>query len=282
MKRLLIIGLLILVTALTSITLFSYLTGEETYPKNAIKTKLYSKILDEERQVIIHLPRNYNPAKKYPVMYVLDGSSQDNHIANKLNILSAVGYTPETIIVGLPNTSGKGRQRDYTPPFMRMDIDEKDSPLGEGDKFLSFMEKEVFPFIENNYPASKYRLFSGNSRGGLLVMYSLLYNPDLFQARFCYSPAFWRENNLIVSKVSDYLSSTDTLNTFLYMSLGDGENDKMKNGFDEMTKSIKEKTPNGLIWYSELTKKAGHQNNPEISASVGIGKWRGYLKNKFK
>lgn len=279
MKKILIFGITILTTSIISIVLFSYLTGNPTYPESVVLTTIHSKILNEEREVIIHLPNNYDKKKKYPVMYVLDGSSQDKHIANKFDVLSSAGYIPETIVVGIPNVGGKGRQRDYTPPYMKMDIDEKDSPLGAGDQFLSFMEKELFPNIEQNYSASKTRSLAGNSRGGLLVMYSLLYKPDLFKGRFCFSPAFWRDDNLIINKVSAFLEAHENLNSFLYLSMGDEENEKMKNGFNEMTKTLRKKENGQLVWYSEFTKNADHQNNAELSASVGIRKWTDYLNN---
>ena len=278
MKKALIISIIILATSVISIMLFSYLTGNPTYPESVVQTTIRSKILNEERELIIHLPVDYDKKKKYPVMYVLDGSSQDKHIANKFNILSTAGYVPETIVVGIPNVSGKGRQRDYTPPYMRMDIDEKDSPLGEADQFLSFMEQELFRFIEKNYSVSEIRSLAGNSRGGLLVMYSLLYKPDLFKGRFCFSPAFWRDDNLIIKKVSDFLTTSKNLHSFLYLSMGEDENNKMKSGFNEMTKILSKKQNGQLIWYSEYTKNADHQNNAEISASVGIRKWTDYLK----
>lgn len=278
MKKVFVIGITILLTSAISIVLFSYLTGNPTYPKSVVRTTIYSEILNEEREIIIHLPRYYDKNEEYSVMYVLDGSSQDKHIANKFDILSTAGYVPETIIVGLPNVSGKGRQRDYTPPYMRMDIDEKDSPLGRGDQFLSFMEREIFPYIEKNYSVSKIRSLAGNSRGGLLVMYSLLYKPDLFKGRFCFSPAFWRDDNLIVKKTSEFLVTNQHLNSFLYLSIGNEENDKMKNGFNEMTKTLNQEQNGQLVWYAGLTKNADHQNNAEISASVGIRKWSDYLK----
>jgi predicted alpha/beta superfamily hydrolase len=280
MKKVLAIGAIMLLTAAISIALFDYFTGDPSYPESVIQTKFYSTILGEEREVIIHLPRNCDSTKKYPVMYVLDGSSEDGHVANKFDILSTAGYAPPAIVVGIPNMSGENRQRNMTPPYMRMDIDKKDSPLGGADKFLSFMESELFPFIENKYPASPVRLFYGNSRGGLLVMYSLLHKPDLFQARFCFSPAFWRDDNMIVSKAADFLSAKDTLHTFLYMSMGAKEVDKMKNGFDSMTRVFKEKAPIGLVWHSEYTANADHQDNAQISATIGIGRWSEYLKTK--
>lgn len=280
MKKVFLFGITILLSSVTSIVLFSYLTGEPTYSKSVIQTHLYSTILHEERKVIIHLPEGYDKSKSYPVVYVLDGSSQDKQIANKFNILSTAGYVQKTIIVGLPNVSGEGRQRDYTPPYMRRDIDEKKSLMGAGDQFLSFMENELFPFIEKGYSVSKIRSFAGNSRGGLLVMYSLLYKPDLFRGRFCFSPAFWRDNNLIVRKVADFLKRKDSLHTFLYMSMGSKENKKMKNGFNKMTEVLRKETHKDLVWYSTYTPSADHHNNAEISASAGIRKWTDYLRSE--
>lgn len=278
MKKILTLAAIMLITAAISIALFDYFTGDSSYPEGVMQTTLYSNILSEKRELIIHLPRNHDSTKKYPVMYVLDGSSEDGHVANKFDILSTAGYTPQAIVVGIPNMGLENRQRDMTPPYMRMDLEKEDSPLGGADKFLSFMEAELFPFIEKNHPASPVRLFYGNSRGGLLVMYSLLHKPDLFQARFCFSPAFWREDNMIVSKAADFLSATDSLHSFFYMSMGENEVDKMKSGFDSMTKVFQEKAPTGLVWHSEYTPNADHQDNARISVSIGIGRWSEYLK----
>ena len=39
------------------------------------------------------------------MIYVLDGSSQDQHIADTFYSLSALGLVPQTIVVGIPNIS---------------------------------------------------------------------------------------------------------------------------------------------------------------------------------
>ena len=274
-----ILGAMILITSLISIVLYSYLNGNPTYPESVVQTVIHSKILNENRELIIHLPRNYDRNKVYPVMYVLDGSSEDIHIANTLDILSTAGYTPETIIVGIPNVSGIGRQRDYTPPYMRMDSDETDSPFGKGDQFLSFIELELIPYMDSNYSTSKNRSLAGNSRGGLLVMYSLLYKPDLFSARFCFSPAFWRDDHLIVRKVSEFLEINENVNSFIYLSLGDREVEKMKSAFNEMIDVLSKYQNGQLVWYSDITLNADHSNNAEKSASSGFRKWSDYLKS---
>src|SRR6185436_1720958 len=99
------------------------------------------------------------------------------------------------------------------------------------------------------YGASGLRCFAGNSRGGLLVMYSLIYKPDLFTGRFCFSTPLWRQNNLLVSKTSEFLVSKKGMNSFLYASAGANETENIKNGLDTLAQVLKQKAPAGLVWY---------------------------------
>jgi len=279
MKRILTFVPVIAITAFLSIITFAFLTGDESdYPKGVIQTKLFSDILGEEREIIIHLPRNYDSTLTYPVMYVLDGGSQDMHIAATFDVLTTAGYSPSTVIVGIPNMTSENRERNLTPPFMRTDNDDENSKLGEADKFIAFIESELFPFIEDNYQASQIRLITGNSRGGLFVMYSLVYKPGMFNARFCFSTPFWRQNNILVSKVDNFLNSTDTLNTFIYMSAGENETENIKNGLNKMAMTLQEKSPVGLVFHADFTPKAIHQDNAILSASIGIARWSEFIK----
>jgi predicted alpha/beta superfamily hydrolase len=247
---------------------------------NLIQTTLQSAILNEERRVIIHLPRNYSKdtSQKYPVMYVLDGTSQDQHTADKIAVLSDAGLIPSAIVVGLPNTRGN-RERDQTPPYMRRDVNDEKSPFGVADKFLSFMDKELIPFVEGNYRTSGYRTLSGNSRGGLFVLYSLLEKPNLFQARFCYSTPVWRFENLMVKKTAEFLRSSSGANSFLYLSVGDKETEQMIGGFNEMVKVLKYHRKR-LSWVADYTPFAVHQDNALISTSKGLAEWGKYLRDK--
>jgi predicted alpha/beta superfamily hydrolase len=278
MKKALLLVVVVSITAVLSFTTFSILSDYDSEDQvGVIRTKLSSKILGEERELVIHLPRGYDSARTYPVMYVLDGGSLDWHIATNFDILSTAGYSPQTIVVGIPNMSAENREKNLTPPFMRRDNDNPDSESGQADIFLDFLETELIPFIENNYSASSIRLISGNSRGGLLVMYSLLHQPNLFQARFCYSPPFWRQDNILVSKVHDFINTKDTLDTFLFMSAGQNETENIKNGLREMAKILNRKTPVGLKFHWEYTSLATHQNNATFSMSAGIARWSEYF-----
>jgi predicted alpha/beta superfamily hydrolase len=257
--------------------------NDTTGSANIIETNLRSAIMNEERRVIVHLPRHYSKdtSRKYPVMYVLDGTSQDQHMADKITVLSDARLIPSAIVVGLPNTRGN-RERDQTPPFMRRDVNDPNSAFGAADKFLSFVEKELIPFVESNYRTSGYRTLSGNSRGGLFVLYSLIEKPDLFQARFCYSTPVWRFNNLMVSKTAEFIRSSSDLNGFLYLSVGEKETEEMIGGFNKMVEALKRFRMKRFRWVADYTPFAVHQDNALISTSKGLSEWGKHLKERKK
>ena len=260
-----------------------YMIQNDKYDDSVIETVITSAVMNEERPIIIHLPEDYNlnKAKTYPVMYVLDGSSQDKHTAFKMDLLSKVKLFPEAIVVGIPNTRGN-RSRDFTPHYMKIDLEKRDSDLGNGALFLKFLETEVIPFINANYSANGFSSLSGNSRGGLFVFYALLERPKLFDAYLCYSPAFWRENQLIVKKAASFFEQHHDLNTFIYMSLGDLENEKMKKSYDAMITLIMEQELSELKFKNQITKNANHQTNAYKSTIYAL-EWLGsYLLNKKK
>ncbi|HEY2974621.1 MAG TPA: alpha/beta hydrolase-fold protein [Pyrinomonadaceae bacterium] len=248
-----------------------------------ITSTLHSAILNEDRTVIIHLPRNYalNATDKYPVMYVLDGTSQDQHTADKITVLADAGLVPDAIVVGIPNTRGN-RERDQTPPFMKTSVDDANSPLGRGDRFLAFLEKELIPFIDSKYRTSGLRTLTGNSRGGLLVLYSLFEKPNLFQARFCYSTPVWRFEDMMIKKMVEFLRSPTHVESFLFMSAGAKENEGIVGGLARVTDALKKNKKQQLKWATYSTPHAVHGNNARISTSKGLVEWGAYLKTNGK
>ncbi|GAB3804628.1 hypothetical protein GCM10028819_36460 [Spirosoma humi] len=80
---------------------------------------LFSKILNEKRKIWVHLPDSYPNGvyakRRYPVVYLLDGTSHFSSVVGMIEQLSSVnGNTiyPEMIVVGIANTN---RLRDLTP-----------------------------------------------------------------------------------------------------------------------------------------------------------------------
>jgi predicted alpha/beta superfamily hydrolase len=162
---------------------------------------------------MIYLPNDIsNPPfseKKYPVVYLLDGDSHFTSVVGMIQQFSQVNgntFTPEMIVVGIPNTN---RTRDLSPtksePNPPMAPKNLTDQSGGGKNFVSFMEKELFPYIEANYPTVPYRMFIGHSFGGLLVMDTLLDKPELFNSFIAIDPSMWWDNELLL----DLYKNTD-------------------------------------------------------------------------
>ena len=157
-----------------------------------------SKILGEQRKVWIHIPNsnggNENTDKgHYPVIYLLDGDANFKDIVSMTEFMSNAGLCPPMIVVGVLHPS---RMTDLTFGS------DKETPgiVGRGDKFMLYVEKELMPFIESNYPTATYKIFIGHSVGGLTVVNTLIHRPYLFNAYVSLDGALWWNNQQIVTE----------------------------------------------------------------------------------
>jgi len=77
---------------------------------------LHSEILDETRNIWVHLPGDANGGlygkSTYPVLYLLDGPGHFHAVTGILNNLGDNGIVPRMVVVAIPNTD---RTRDLTP-----------------------------------------------------------------------------------------------------------------------------------------------------------------------
>ena len=259
-------------TALVTAAGSMYLLDSTGLPEGFVQEDMFSEVLDEEREVIIDVPDSYyrNTDQAYPVVYVLGGSTLTFSVASTVDLMSRIEAMPEAIVVGIPNPSQDTRQRDLTPPFMLRDLDEADSELGAADEYLSFIEHEVVPLVEGQYRTSNFRMVVGHSREGLCVMYSLMTRPSLFDARFVHSPALWREDNVFVTRFEAFLDSIPTLDSYVFMSLGDAEVEKMRRAYNMTVEALEKHGPPGLRWHSSITVAETHANNALMATPVGF------------
>ena len=190
---------------------------EKSKTDSVTRTEFDSKILNEKRRIVVHLPLNYikQNSRKYPVMYVLDAATLDFNIADRLFTLSSGGMVPECIIVGILNGRNT-RERDQTPTFMRTQVEDTASPFGKSDKFLDFIQSELIPLIDSSYRTSGYQTISGHSRAGLFVLYTPHTKTDLFNAHFCYSTPAWRFDNILVKRLEESFEKISCSKTLIY------------------------------------------------------------------
>jgi predicted alpha/beta superfamily hydrolase len=264
--------LTIILTAILTWLACLYVFERPVFDESVEQKAIFSASLEETRDYLVHLPNSYghSPSQRYPVIYVLDGSSQDVHTAASAALMARIGVTKEFIVIGIPNVDGKGRQRDYTPPGMRQDIDDQDSPEGRADKFLNFLRSELIPEIDRSYRTNSTRVLAGNSRGGLFVLYALTAEPAMFEVFFANSPALWRDNEKMVGQLESFLQRTPSLESALFLSLGSDENEKMKGAFQRAIIALQKHAPATLRWRAQLTSGATHGNNAELATPVAL------------
>ena len=231
-------------------------------------TSLESTILNEDRKLQIHTPKYYEPngTKNYPVIYLLDGDSHFLHTVGIVEFLSSQNRMPESIIVSIPNTD---RRRDFTTTPR---TPEKYYPTAGGaDNFLTFIEKELIPFINNEYKTNNHRTLIGHSMGGLFTVHTLINRPNLFSNYIAISPGLWWDNNGILSKTESFLDKNISLKNRLYMTIGN-EGGKYFKSVNNLSIIFKEKAPKTLEWKFKHMPGESHGSIPLRTIYDGLEK----------
>lgn len=188
------------------------------------KIVIHSDILNEDRTVLIRLPKDYdNTMMKYPVLYILDGEFFFQQAIGAVNILSECGYIynnpiPQMIIVGIVNVD---RNRDYTPTHAPRQLGVLRYPTsGKAHRFIKFLSSELIPYIDSNYRTQPYRILAGWSFGGLFTVHTFFENPDLFSAYLAISPSLWWDEDLYISRTDSILANGKVSEKKLTVTLG--------------------------------------------------------------
>jgi len=173
---------------------------------------IHSKILDEDRTLLIHLPRGYEQTKRsYPIIYMLYGNHVSTYFAEAVSVvdnLGATGRIPESILVGIMNTD---RYRDLLP-----ETDGK--PTGIGD-FIRFFKEELFPHVDKNYRTKPYRILVGPQAGANFSLYTMMKEPDMFHAFIIETPFRWRGGRELMMDMADsFFKGHRDISRFMHIS----------------------------------------------------------------
>lgn len=180
-----------------------------------------SKILSESRTLNIYLPEGYTAKDtlKYPVLYVLDGTMNEDflHIVGLTQFFNLQYTMPKTIVVGIANVD---RKRDFTFPTSDKSLKADYPTTGSSIKFITFLEKEVQPYIEKNYNVDSTKMIIGQSLGGLLATEILLKKTELFTHYFIISPSLWWDNESMLKEAEGYFKAQKDMDLYVYVSVG--------------------------------------------------------------
>ncbi|WP_104734522.1 alpha/beta hydrolase [Hanstruepera ponticola] len=167
--------------------------SQDVNVKIGIKDSLQSKILNENRQLVVSLPIDYDVSNDtYPVLFLLDGT-ENNLIDARL---VTYNLRLKIIIVAISNTD---RERDMMP--ISRPSYQVENP--KADNFISFLETELVPYIAKKYRTNGQKTIRGRSLSGLFVMYAFLSKPELFDNYIGNCAGWFADMNTYFNKLAD-------------------------------------------------------------------------------
>ena len=185
--------------------------------------EIQSNELSEKRILNIYLREGYNKndTLKYPVVYLLDGSADEDfiHIVGlyQFNSFPWIDRVPKSIVVGIASVD---RRRDFTYTTTIEKDKTKYPTTGKSARFISFLERELQPFIEKKYKTNLSKTIIGQSLGGLLATEILLTKPSLFNKYIIVSPSLWWDNGSLLNKSSEMLLANFKQKLDVYIGVG--------------------------------------------------------------
>jgi predicted alpha/beta superfamily hydrolase len=242
------------------------------------KENIYSKVLNENRTLWIYTPnitsQRPNPDKRYPVLYLLDGSA---HFYSTVGIIQQFsqangnGALPEMIVVAIENTN---RIRDFVPS------NDFDAP----NPFIDFLSSELIPHIDKNYKTAPYKMLVGHSLGGLTVIDILTNFPELFNAHIAIDPSMWYGNEKYLSNTIAKLPKQNMNGKRLFVGTANTlpkgvKLSQLKNDNSPETQHIRsifkldkflKTNSNGLFYQQKYYETENHNTVPLISIYDGL------------
>jgi predicted alpha/beta superfamily hydrolase len=218
------------------------------------KYSLESSILDEKRDIFISLPESYkHSSHHYPVIYVMDGEFLFDLTRSMVEIRATRNYMPESIIVGIPNNTGKRIE-------MALELfDDKGNPffygdgLGQTDKYLKFFRNELIPTVEEKFRVNSHRTIIGMSP---------TFGPVL--------QAFWSESDLfsgyivLAAELGKNLKSGKSIEEMLIEGISDKKRSKASIYIGTSSGDMIKRGPKEAALYVDIPKKLKNIANPKI------------------
>lgn len=233
---------------------------------------IYSNTFNEFKKIWVQLPENYNPnsSEKYPVVFILDGFSLKNNLKTVYNNYWG-HYLPHMILVGISNQTN--RTRDLTTSQIKMRRGtEMDEDSGGAENFTKYIETELIPHIDKNYPTTSYRTLIGHSYGGLFTVNMFINHNTLFQNYIAIDPSLDWDNQKLLKQAKTKLGSSNFKGKSLFVSLAAEQLHMMDESvtIENVMGNTSEFTlfPRSIIEFSQIAAATKKQNELNFSWKI--------------
>ncbi|MET3502390.1 putative alpha/beta superfamily hydrolase [Mucilaginibacter rubeus] len=212
--------------------------------KDMVQWDYHSTVIGEDYTIYVHFPPGYDTTKtKYPVLYMTDGDWNMTVAMNCFNMLRQDYETTEALIVGIGYGSRPNqRSRDL-------------NPATGGPKFISFIEREVIPFIQSKYRVTDNKALYGYSFGGMFTTMVLFEHPNLFNMIFIGAPG--NSGSELIPSAKKYFANNHDINCRVFLGVGSFELLTSKN-IQDFKIYMENQHCKGLDIATAITPNAGH------------------------
>ncbi|MBM1104876.1 esterase [Aurantibacter crassamenti] len=194
-----------------------------------VKVEIFESFkLQERRDVKYYFPEDYDEAKKYPLILVLDGEYLFDQVVANTKFYSRFHGMPQSIVVGIEQSQNQIRLDDCA--F------EPDSglPTEKAKKFFEFLGMEIIPYLDLNFNTAPFKMVVGYDITANFMNYWLFKEHSLFNAYINISPDLAPE---METRVPARLGSFDK--QIFYQLILEGEKNKNTSRILAMDKAIK-------------------------------------------
>lgn len=208
-----------------------------------------------EYRISVAMPAASPPPDGFPVIYLLDANSVFGTMVEAMRVQGGrpekTGGAP-AVIVGIGYRTdapfAASRYYDFTLPAddSELPVRPNGSPWpehGGAESFLAFIEDELKPAVESEYPIDRSRrtLF-GHSLGGLFVLHTLFTKPSAFRTYVAGSPSIhWNKAQLRREEEQFHsLLEREPFDAALMVAAGELENTH-KSGMNRNAKELAER-----------------------------------------
>ncbi|MFX0054832.1 MAG: alpha/beta hydrolase-fold protein [Promethearchaeota archaeon] len=248
--------------------------GDEPQPWDLIKEiphgtvvreTMYSETLKDFRYCNIYLPPNYNPAKKYPIFYLLHGGGNDyanwlyDGTADRIMDYQIAKGKAKEMIVAMPDGNVM-TQEDMARMLAsaRATAQKEDWAAVTARSMesvfmghLKYFVNDVMPFVESKYSINGSRAIAGLSMGAMQTYNLITASPELFNAAGLFSGGP-PDQGARISAVKDQLEKYE----IIYSAVGNVDKEEVREGMKSVQSLMDElgvpnkyfETMGGHIW----------------------------------
>lgn len=262
----------IVLLAMVTCLLLTQGCSEETFNPTLTDQFTLSATYGASYEIKVALPDHYNPRKQYSTLYLLDGESDFDFVANRCQEISSHRAVENILVVSI----GYGRDRsiDYTPTRVS-------SITGGAPEFLDFVKRQLIPEIQERYSADTTRngrIILGHSYGGLFGACAFGASNELFGNYILLSPSLWFDNEVGIQLEKMFRGANAQRPQLVFMGIGELENSgRMQAPFEAFYENLAAHYPNMRLSRNR-EKDLGHVGSKDPNIVLGL---TFYFENRY-